>query len=82
MSIHSKRASFSPEEEKSNVQENFQNRCRSRAGGWDTGRRRRSSQENRTTLAQRGVLRLAAACMPRQPNVSRDKEVASPKRIL
>jgi len=82
MSIHSKRATFSPHQEKSNVQENFQNRCRGRAGGWDTGGRWRSSQENRTTVACRGVLRLAAACMSRQPNLSRDKEVASPKRIL
>jgi hypothetical protein len=79
MNIHSKRATFSPDQEKSNVQENFQNCCRGRAGGWDTGRRWRSPQENRTTVAYRGVLRIADAPMPGQPWLSRRKEVTLPK---
>ena len=82
MNIHSKRASFSPEEEKSNVQENFQNRCRGRARGWDSGRRWRSPQESRTTVACRGVLRIAAAVMPRQPWLSRHQAVNKSKRAL
>jgi len=81
MSIHSKRATFSPHQEKSNVQENFQNRCRGRAGGWDTGGRWRSSQENRTTVACRGVLRNAPAGMPRQPRLSIYKKVTHSKRV-
>jgi hypothetical protein len=80
MNTHSKRATFSPDQEKSNVQENFQNRCRGRAGGWDTGGSRRSSQENRTTLACRGVLRITGANMPGQPGLSRYKEVNNSKR--
>lgn len=82
MNTHSKHANFSPYQEKSNVQENFQNRCRGRAGGWDTGGRWRSPQQNRTTLACCGVLRIAAANMPGQPRLSRRKEVARPKGVL
>jgi hypothetical protein len=82
MNTRRKRANFSPDQEKSNVQENFQNRCRGRAGGWDTGGRWRTSQESRTTLARRVLLRLSAANMPRQPWLSRFQVAISSKRAL
>lgn len=82
MNTRGKRASFSPEEEKNNVQENFENRCRGRAGGWGTGGRRRSSQENRTTLARRGVLRCPAAIVSGQSWLSRHQAVNKSKRAL
>ena len=79
MNTRSKRANFSPDQEKSNVQENFQTRRRGRAGGWDAGGRWCSSQENRTTIACRGMLRITTAIMPGQPRLSRRKEVARSK---
>ncbi len=81
MNSQSKRANFSPYQEKSNAKKNSQNRCRGRAGGWDTGGRWRSSQENRTTLACRGMLRITGTRMPRQPGLSGPKQIANPKRV-
>lgn len=82
MDTRSKRVNFSPDQEKSNVQAHFQNHRCGRAGGWDIGRRWRSSQENRTTVACRGVLRITTAIMPGQPRLSRRKEVTKPKGVL
>ena len=82
MNTPSKRATFSPDQEKSNVQANFQNRCRGRAGGWDTGRRRRSPQESRTTVACRGVLRCPGTNLPGQSGLSRFQIAISSKRAL
>jgi hypothetical protein len=82
MNTHSKRATFSPDQEKSNVQENFENRCRGRTGGWDTGRRWRSSQESRTTVARRGVLRIAGASMPGQSGLPWFQVAISSKKAL
>lgn len=74
-------ANFSPLE-KSNGQENSQSYCLERANDWGSGEHRRGPQQIKTAIKRSDVLRCAGANMPRQPRMSRNKEVASAKRAL
>jgi hypothetical protein len=83
MNTQGKGANFSPYKEESNAKENTQNCCRGPAHGWSGGQHRRGQQQIKTAFACRGVLRLAAANMPRQPWLSRfEVVVISSKRGL
>ena len=81
MNTQGKRVSFSPCQEESNAKENTQNDCREPAHDRDGGRHRRGPQQSKTAIERSGVLRHAAANMPRQPRLSNYKKVAHSKRI-
>ena len=74
-------ANFSPLE-KSNGKGNSQTYCRKPAHGRGGGRHRRGPQQSKTAIERSSVLRCPGANMPRQPRMSRNKEVASAKRAL
>ena len=82
MNTQGKRASFSPYREESNAKENTQNYCREPAHDRDGGQHRRDSQQSKTAIERSVVLRCPSTNMPRQPKLSRNKEVASAKRAL
>ena len=82
MNTRRKSASFSPCREESNAKENTQNYCREPAHDRDGGWHRRGPQQIKTAIERSSVLRLAAANMPRQPRLSRRKQIANLKRVL
>jgi hypothetical protein len=82
MNTQGKGANFSPYKEESNARKNTQNYCRGPAHDRDADQRWRSQQQIKTIFARSSMLRLAAAAMPRQSSLSRNKKVASAKRVL
>jgi hypothetical protein len=81
MNTQGERASFSPCQEESNAKENTQNYCREPAHDRDGGQHRRGPQQSKTASGRSGMLRLAAAIMPRQSRLSGYKKVAHSKRV-